>query len=35
MHRGREQVQQCDQDKGNGPDLLEYVMWKSDTKLES
>ena len=35
MCRGRGQVQQCDQDKGSGPGLLEYAMWKLDTKLES
>ena len=25
-------MQQRDQDNGRGPDLVEYVMWKSDTK---
>jgi len=33
VYGGRGQVHQHDQDKGSGPDLAEYVMWKSDTKL--
>ena len=33
MHRGRGQVQQCDQDNGSEPGLARYMMWKSDTKL--
>jgi len=33
VHGGRGQVQQHDQDKGSGPDLAGYAMWKSDTKL--
>jgi len=33
VYGGREQVHQHDQDKGSGPDLAEYAMWKSDTKL--
>jgi len=32
MHKGREQVQQCDQDSGRELSLAEHVMWKSDTK---
>ena len=32
VHGGRGQVQQHDQDKGSGPDLAGYAMWKSDTK---
>ena len=31
--RGREQMQQHDQDNGRGPGLVGYAMWKSDTKL--
>ena len=33
MHRDRRQMQQHDQDNGRGPGLVEYAMWKSDTKL--
>jgi len=33
MYRGREQIQQHDQDNGRGPGLVGYAMWKSDTKL--
>jgi len=32
MHRGRRQIQQCDQDNRRGLDLAGYVMWKLDTK---
>ena len=32
MHGGRKQVQQHNQDNGRGLGLVEYVMWKSDTK---
>ena len=35
MHRDRGQVQQYDQDKRSILGLLEYAMWKSDTKLEA
>jgi len=33
MHRGRGQMQQYDQDNGRELGLVEYVMWKLDTKL--
>ena len=32
MHGGRGQVQQHDQDKERGLGLVEYAMWKLDTK---
>jgi len=32
MCRGRGQVQQHDQDSERGPGLVEYAMWKLDTK---
>ena len=32
MHRGRRQMQHCNQDNGRGPGLVRYAMWKSDTK---
>ena len=32
MHGGRGQMQQCVQDNGRGLGLVEYAMWKSDTK---
>ena len=33
MCRGREQIEQYDQDNGSGPGLVEYMIWKLDTKL--
>jgi len=33
MRGNKGQVQQRDQDNGREPGLVEYVMWKSDTKL--
>ena len=27
-------MQQCDQDKGSGPGLVGYMIWKSDTNSE-
>jgi len=33
MHGGRGQVQQHDQENGREPGLVEYMMWKLDTKL--
>jgi len=32
MHRGREQMEQHDQNNESGLGLAEYMMWKSDTK---
>jgi len=32
MSRGREQMQQHDQDNGRRLGLVGYAMWKSDTK---
>ena len=32
IYGDKEQMQQHVQDNGRGPDLVGYVMWKSDTK---
>ena len=33
VHGGKEQVQQCNQNKGGGPGLVGYTIQKLDTKL--
>ena len=35
MHRGREQVQQYNQNKGSGLGLAGYAIWKLATKSEA